>query len=156
MKKTALFLCALAGVLALLAFWQMTHRELAVTYLQVARPAAEDTAAMREAWQDALSKRQFVGYVYEAESGTNADFTVYTVTLRNNGLFPAEMVEIQLVSGADDVAAFQEPAYVTIGPGRESTVSVRLLTNEDAPSARDAVCTYYVLGSPQTLRWTIY
>ena len=150
MKRTALALTALAVCGLSLLIWQLLHEELAVTAQGITVTETVDTA-----WVEAVQNGAFSGMIYQADGGAATQTVTYTVRLRNPGLLPADMVEIQLVSAAGDIAAYQEPAAVSIPAGGDGTLSLRLLTGPGAVYRRDLVITYYLWGSLHTIHYTI-
>ena len=156
MKKAALFLAILAVLALLTVLWQTLHQELIVTGQGLNAVEAERLEKEYTSWIDAIENRQFVGFVYQEEpSADKAQFVTYTLRLRNDGLLPAEMVEMQLVTEAGDIAAYQEPAEVDIAPGGEGTLSLTLLTASKASLRRDIVVTYYLWGRLYSIRYTL-
>ncbi len=157
MKKTAILLTSLAVVAVMVLLWQALHEELVVTGQGVRTVPAEEQADQYNAWVAALKNRQFAGFEYAGSPDTaQVQFAAYTLRLRNPGLFVAETVEIQLVSEPQDIAAYQEPSFMNIAPGREGTLTLTLLTDAKTPLRRDLVITYYVLGRLKTMRYTLY
>ena len=67
----------------------------------------------------------------------------------------AEQLEMQLVTEAGDVAAYQTPEAVTLAPGKEEIVTLTLFTGAKPPLRRDLVITYYLWGRLYTMRYTL-
>ena len=156
MRKTAIALAA-AAVLALLTLlWQGLHQELIVTGKGLTASDAQAQVEEYGAWVNAIAAQQFAGFVYDQHPAQDgARFVDYTLRLKNPGLLPAEMVEMQLVTEAGDIAAYQDPAEVTIAPGGEATLSMTLLTGSRASLRRDVVITYYLWGRLYSIRYTL-
>lgn len=156
MKKTAIALSIIAVLLLMTVVWQGLHQELVVTGKGLSAAEAQTRAGEYEAWISAIRNRQFTGFVYDQQPEEGqAQFVTYTLRLRNGGLLPAEMVEMQLVTEAGDIAAYQEPLYVSIAPGAESTLDMTLLTTSRASLRRDVVITYYLWGRRYTVLYTL-
>ncbi len=156
MKKTSIVLSVLAVLALLLVLWQTLHRELIVTGKGLSAVEAEDRAAEYAAWLKDIEEHRFMGFLYQEEpSNGRAQIVTYTLRLRNPGLLPAEMVEMQLVTEAGDIAAYQSPETVAIAPGGEETMSLSLLTGSRSSLRRDIVITYYLWGRLYSIRYTL-
>ena len=156
MKKSALFLAVLAALALLTVLWQTLHQELIVTGQGLNSVEAERLEKEYTAWISAIENRQFVGFVYQEEpEADEAQFVTYTLRLRNGGLLPAEMVEMQLVTEAGDIAAYQDPEEMDIAPGAEGTLSLTLLTASRTSLRRDIIVTYYLWGRLYSIRYTL-
>ncbi len=156
MKKSALCLAVLAVLALLTVLWQTFHQELIVTGQGLNATEADRREKEYTAWISAIENRQFAGFVYQEQpTDEKAQFVTYTLRLRNGGMLPAEMVEMQLVTETGDIAAYQEPAEVDIAPGGEGTLSLTLLTASRASLRRDLVVTYYLWGRLCSIRYTL-
>ena len=156
MRKTAWVLTALAALGLLVILWQTFHQELIVTGKGLNAVDASSRPAERDALVSAIKNRQFVGFLYDGDPETeNGQFVTYTLRLRNGGLLPAEQLEMQLVTEAGDVAAYQTPEAVTLAPGKEEIVTLTLFTGAKPPLRRDLVITYYLCGRLYTMRYTL-
>ena len=156
MRKTSIVLAVLAALALLVVLWQTLHQELVVTGQGLKASEAETQPREYQAWIDAIDNKQFVGFVYQGQAGTEkAQFVTYTLRLANRGLLPAEMVEMQLVTETGDIAAYQEPSAVSILPGGEETLSLTLLTASRSSLRRDLVVTYYLWGRLYSIRYTL-
>ena len=97
------------------------------------------------------------GAVFTDTVPINADeyrFYVYTLRLKNNCLVPAQMVEIQLAPGSQDVLYYDEAAQVDIRPGESRDVWCVLLTKGEPSPVRELTVTYYLWGNAQTVKHT--
>lgn len=148
-KRIALAVAALAALGFAVLLWQWTHQDLLVT-AQGVTPGGDVDAG----WTEAIADGTFRGFIYDPAAEA-AQVVTYTLRLRNPGLLPAEMVEIQLVSSAGDIAAYQDPVRISIQPGAEDIVSLRLLTGGGSAYRRDLVITYYLWGELHTIRYTL-
>ena len=156
MKKVALLLVALALLSLCVVLWQAFHQELLVTGRGLEQVDAEAGLEELRAMRSAVSEGRFVGFVYQGPADAEGACLVrYTLRLRNTGLIPAEMVEMQLVSATGDIAARQEPSALSIAPGAEGQLSLTLLTASKAPLRRDLLVTYYLWGALHTVRYTL-
>ena len=156
MKKTSIILSILAALLLLVVIWQALNHELIVTGQGIGASEAEDRPQEYAAWVKDIENGQFTGFLYQAQPGEeHAQIVTYTLRLRNPGLLPAEMVEMQLVTEAGDIAAYQTPEQVNVAPGGEETMSLSLLTVSRSSLRRDIVITYYLWGKLYTIRYTL-
>ena len=156
MKKIALILAAVAILGLAVMLWQTAHQELVVTGQGLNQ--LEQSEQEKSVWIHALENGSFVGFVYDEQIPADSEstrVTAYTLRLRNTGLLPAEMVEMQLVSAAGDIASYQEPAAVSIEPGREATITLRLLSSGKSSLRRDLIVTYYLWGRLHSIRYTL-
>jgi len=156
-RRLAIFLMALALLTGGLAVYQAFNEELTVTGTGVSASDAAETPDTYDAWTRAIAHRQFLGLTYgqEARGVDESRFVTYTLRLKNNGLLPADAVEMQLMSDAGDVAAFQSPEKLSIGPGEEKTLSMTLLTRTGTGLRRDVLVTFYVWGRHHAMRYTM-
>lgn len=159
--KKAVLLIFLAG-LALwgLCLWQWTHSELTAAAVTVQSEPAEscqtqDLARIRRA----VLNRSLLGFVYHEEPLAEEEelfFVTFSVKLRNDGLLPAEMVELSLTPFARDVCAYPaSQKEVVIAPGEEKTVTLILLTARKEEGARDLFVTCYEWGHPVRRKLTV-
>ena len=156
MKKISIALTVLAALMLLLVLWQTFNSELIITGQGLSASEAEDRPREYEAWVKDIESGQFMGFLYQTDqTEERAQIVTYTLRLRNPGLLPAEMVEMQLVTESGDIAAYQAPERVTIAPGGEGTMSLSLLTVSRSSLRRDIVITYYLLGKLFTIRYTL-
>ena len=106
----------------------------------------------------ALAQQNAVqGTVFDAvipDEPENYQFVCYRVRLKNNGLLPAEMAEIQLYPSAGDALYYSSGEEITLNPGDEKEVWCVLLTRSDGMKTRSFRVTYYVWGNCMEVRGT--
>ena len=94
------------------------------------------------------------GHLMEMGPAENYSYYIYTLRLKNNGLVPAEMVEMQVSPIDADVLFYGDTQETVIPPGGEKDVWVVLLTEGTPHSVRDLYITYYLWGHPQEVKYT--
>ncbi len=156
MRRTAWILTALAALALMTVLWQTFHQELVVTGRGLNAVDASERQGEHDALVSAIVNRQFSGFVYDGDpEAEDTRFVTYTLRLRNPGLLPAETVEMQLVTEAEDIAAWQTPLNADIAPGGEEILTMTLLTGSRGTLRRDLVITYYLWGRLYTMRYTL-
>lgn len=116
-------------------------------------------------WQGALLRQSAQGTAFEKELNGSAQdyaFFVYSVSVANKGLLPARMVELQVAPGEGDVLSFTPAASlrqnvnlpVDIPAGGTRSVQCIVLTRVDGNAVRELYLTYYIWGTPHTIRLT--
>ncbi len=81
-------------------------------------------------------------------------FYVYSLRLKNNGLVPAEMVEMQISPIAQDVLFYGAEEEIIIMPGTSRDVWCVLLTEGSPTAVREIYITYYLWGHAQEVKFT--
>lgn len=165
MKKIALTLTALVLLLGGLMVYALVGTQLHVSVgpaqLQ-ALPASQQPQQFAR-WMDALQNDSVMGTVYEPKAAGNIEdyyFTVYDVTVRNRGLLPADMVEVQLAPLKGDVLSYSGQVSmgqdintpVSVAPGKSTTLQHIVLSRQNANHAREFIITYYIWGNPFTVK----
>lgn len=157
MKYLALFLILCVLVVGVVAGYELLNTRLAVTGQGLQITPATERADEFAALQSAMSRDSLEGTVFKTGELTDAagySFQIYTIRLKNNGLLPAEMVEVQLSQLSGDVLYYGESSEVVIAPGATRDVWVSILTTDGTKKARDFYITYYIWGHPQTMKFT--
>ncbi len=157
MKYLALFLILCVLVVGVVAGYELLNTRLAVTGQGLQTTPAAGRADEFAALQSAMSRDSLEGTVFQSGELTDAadySFQIYTIRLKNNGLLPAEMVEVQLSQLSGDVLYYGESSEVVIAPGATRDVWVSILTTDGTKKARDFYITYYIWGHPQTMKFT--
>lgn len=144
---------ALAGVMGYALFNTALVVEGKGMQVLSASQRMEDFEALRED----IERGTVEGALFDGTVPMNAadyNFYVYTLRLKNNCLVPAEMVEVQLSPGGQDVLCYDEKALVTIAPGESRDVWCVLLTRGTPSAVRELTVTYYLWGNAQTVKYT--
>ena len=158
MKYAALFLIVCVLVVGCVAGYELMNTQLQVTGQGLSVIAATDRAEEFQVLQTAMSRNSLEGTVFqsgELSAAENYTFKIYTLRLKNNGLLPAEMIEIQLSPDASDILYYEEGEEIDIAAGATRDVWVSLLTQDTTGStARDLYLTYYIWGHPISMKFT--
>lgn len=105
-------------------------------------------AAEKNALQGTLLRRA------EWQSSEHYTYHVYTIRLKNPGLLPAQMVELQVVPISQDILFYGETGEADLAPGEERNLSVVLLTEGQPHQVREIKITYYIWGHAQEVKFT--
>ena len=119
-------------------------------------PAQTSTVEFERLKLDA-QRRSLLGTLLKTgELGEAEDYSfyVYSLRLKNNGLVPAEMVEIQISPIAQDVLFYGDTEEIVIQPGTTRDVWCVLLTQGRPHAVRDIYITYYLWGHAQEVKFT--
>ena len=137
--------------------WALFHTDLQVTGKALQILPASERSAQFDALRAAVSRQSLLGTVLksgEIGPAENYSYYIYTLRMKNNGLVPAEMVEMQLAPIAADVLFYGDTQETVIPPGQEKDVWCVLLTEGTPHSVRDLYVTYYLWGHPQEVKFT--
>lgn len=136
--------------LGLLAFvWHGAYLVVVETSVNV-----YNAAQQRENYENvrlAVEDGSFAGTVLQDASyrmPETYDFVVYNVRLRNNGLLPAEWIQMQIVPDGADILAFGDERGYSLAARSTGTLSMTMLSFAGTTTARTATVTYYVFGKP--------
>ena len=157
MKTAAILLTVLVLLVGGCLGWALFHTNLQVTGKALQTLPAQDRAAQFDALRAAVSRQSLLGTVVKSgEMGPaeNYSYYIYTLRLKNAGLVPAEMVEMQISPIAADVLFYGDTQENVIQPGQEKDVWCVLLTEGTPHAVRDIYVTYYLWGHPQEVRFT--
>ena len=130
---------------------------LAVTAKGLQVLPARDRAAEFEALRLSARQKSLLGTLLKSGEWGGAEdysFYLYSLRLKNNGLVPAEMVEMQVAPIENDMLFYGDTQETVIPPGGEKDVWVVLLTEGTPHSIRDLYITYYLWGHPQEVKFT--
>ena len=158
---------ALAVVLlggTLLVYGVIGTRLEATVHEPVVLPAAEHIAEF-ERLQRAVRNRSLIGTTFTQEiqgDASSYNLVIYTVTLSNRGLLPAQMAELIVSPSDQDILCYTDGSaqgeILDIGVPAGGTSSIRcvLLTSAGArqTAVRDLYISYYIWGNPFTIRIT--
>ena len=157
MRTAAIILLALVLAVGGVLGWELFHTNLQVTGKALQTLPARDRAPQYDALRTAVARQSLLGTVLkktEMGPAENYSYYIYTLRLKNNGLVPAEMVEMQVAPIENDVLFYGDTAETVIPPGEEKDVWVVLLTEGTPHSVRDLYVTYYLWGHPQEVKYT--
>ncbi len=157
MKKVALILMALVVVAGGVLLYALFHSALQVTGKGMQELNAAERAVDFERHRLALQRQSLLGTVLKGgELGQPEDYTyyVYSLRLKNSGLVPAEMVELQISPAAGDILYYGETKEIDIAPGASRDVWCVLLTEGRPSPVREIRITYYLWGNPQEVKFT--
>ena len=118
---------------------------------------ASDLPGEFQALKNAVEQKSLLGTLLsKAPLGSAQEYTyyVYSLTLKNNGLVPAEMVEMQIAPLPQDVLFYGKNEEVIIQPGQTCDLQCVLLTRGDTHPVRDLHVTYYLWGHPHEVKYT--
>lgn len=165
MKRAALTALALMLAAGRLLIWGAVGTRLDITaHSPIALPA-EDHAAEFERLKKAAAKGSLIGTVYSSASLGGAEeyeLIIYTVTLRNRGLLPAAMAEVNVSPAGNDILCYTDGSAsgeipdVTVPAGASRDIRCVLLSRRAArqSAVRDLYVSYHIWGNPFTVRVT--
>jgi hypothetical protein len=164
-KKAAIVLIALVIVAGGILAYAAVNTQLKVILNNAHMTPAAQLKGEFDRWMNALNNNSVQGTAFvSAANGTAEEygFLVYSVTLKNNGLLPAEMAEVQVSPVQGDVLAYSSQASlgqnvnhpITVPPGEEEMLQLVLLTKSDSHAVRDIIITYYIWGHPFLVKVT--
>lgn len=157
MKTAAIVLMVLVIAVGGCFGWALFHTDLQVTGKALQILPASERSAQFDALRAAVSRQSLLGTVLksgEIGPAENYSYYIYTLRMKNNGLVPAEMVEMQLAPIAADVLFYGDTQETVIPPGQQKDVWCVLLTEGTPHSVRDLYVTYYLWGHPQEVKFT--
>ena len=157
MRTAAIILLALVLAVGGVLGWELFHTNLQVTGKALQTLPARDRAPQYDALRTVVARQSLLGTVLkktEMGPAENYSYYIYTLRLKNNGLVPAEMVEMQVAPIENDVLFYGDTSETVIPPGQEKDVWVVLLTEGTPHSVRDLYITYYLWGHPQEVKFT--
>ena len=157
MKKAAIGLMILLLLAAGLVGFGLFHTNLLVIGKSVQTVPASQMEGEFQVLRDKVHHQSLLGTMLKSgELGESKDYSyfMYTLRLKNAGLVPAEMVEIQIAPISSDVLFYGETGEITIAPGETKDVWCVLLTQGSPHPVRDIYVTYYLWGHPQEVKYT--
>ena len=157
MRTAAIILLTLVLAVGGVLGWELFHTDLQVTGKALQTLPARDRAPQYDALRAAVARQSLLGTMLkktEMGPAENYSYYIYTLRLKNNGLVPAEMVEMQVAPIENDVLFYGDTSETIIPPGGEKDVWVVLLTEGAPHSVRDLYVTYYLWGHPQEVKFT--
>lgn len=163
MKYAAIFFVILTLAAAGVACYAWMNTALVVTDCTVTPLSGEEKVREFSRCREMLDNRAVIGTPFTEYTVSDIDdYALYTVrvSLKNNGLLPAEMVELQVAPVEGDVLTYGQSAlasnttYDIVNPGEEREVWLVLLTDARAHTVRDLHITYYIWGHPFDVKYT--
>ena len=157
MKTAAIVLMALVLLVGGALGWGLFHTDLRVVAAGLQALPAQDRAGEFERVKEAANQRSLLGTILKDGGVGDAgdySFYVYSLRLKNAGLVPAEMVEMQISPAAQDVLFYGAAEETIIMPGETRDVWCVLLTEGTPPAVRDMYITYYLWGHAQEVKYT--
>ena len=157
MKTAAIALIVLVLIVSATLGYALFHTNLQVVAKGMQVIPAQDRPGDFEQLRQAAAQRSLLGTVLTAgELGEAQDYTyyVYSLRLKNSGLVPAEMVELQISPIAQDALFYGAAEEIVIPPGETRDVWCVLLTRGAPHPVRDMYITYYLWGHPQEVKFT--
>lgn len=157
MKTAAIVLSVLVLIAGAAIGYELfnTALELKGTYVQTfsASEREQEFQSLRNAAeQNAVQGTLLRGTKWQTSG--HYTYHVYTLRLKNSGLLPAEMVEMQVVPIAEDVLFYGETGKIDLAPGEERNLSVVLLSEGQPHEVREIKITYYIWGHAQEVKFT--
>ena len=157
MKAAAIGLIVLVLVAGGTLGYALFSTNLAVTAKGLQVLPARDRAAEFEALRLSARQKSLLGTLLKSGEWGGAEdysFYLYSLRLKNNGLVPAEMVEMQISPTPQDVLFYGAQEETVIPPGQTRDVWCVRLTEGQPTSVRDLYITYYLWVHPQKVRFT--
>ena len=152
MKKLNIFLTIVLLILLALAGWYLIGGTLNAEVYSITAPASEHPDAYASIQNVILSGSAPQQFAAELPSIENCTLVDTTITLANNGLFPAEWLDIRVEASDGDIAV-----YSLTGEGSDlaarsiGQVNLKLITTARPDAVRTIRIQYYVYGMPRTL-----
>ncbi len=165
MKRAALAALTLMLAAGALLIWGLVGTRLDMTAHSPLTLPAEDHAAEFERLKKAAAAGSLIGTVYSSDSlggAENYELIIYTVTLRNRGLLPAVMAEVNVSPADNDVLCYTDGSAsgeipdITVPAGGSRDIRCVLLSRRVArqSAVRNLYVSYYIWGNPFTVRVT--
>ena len=157
MKAAAIGLIAAVLIVGGVLGYALFNANLQVVAKGMQSLPAGERAAEFEALRVSARQGSLLGTLLKSgEMGPapNYSFYVYSLRLQNNGLVPAEMVEMQVSPAPQDVLFYGTEEEIVIPPGETRDVWCVLLTEGSPTPVRDLYITYYLWGHPQEVKFT--
>ncbi len=157
MKTTAIILLVLVLAAGGVLGYALFNTNLQVVAKGVQTLPARENAGQFEQLRLAAARQSLLGTLLNAgEIGQAEDYSfyIYSLRLKNNGLVPAEMVELQISPITQDVLFYGETEEIIIPPGETRDVWCVLLTRGAPHTVRDIYITYYLWGHAQEVKYT--
>ena len=156
MKTAAIILLVLVLAIGGCLYYGVNHTRLLLTGKSLQVLPAGERPAQFETLKESLEQNTLLGTpLKKGPLGDKENYTyyVYTLRLKNPGLVPAEMVEIQIAPTDPDVLFYSDTQETVIRPGQTRDIWCTLLTEGAPPAARDIYITYYLWGHPMEMRY---
>ena len=157
MKTVAIVLIVLVLAVGGCMGYALFHTNLQVIGKSLQIIPAGERQAEFDALRLNVENQSLLGTVVRADALENAadySYYVYTLRLKNAGLVPAEMVEMQIAPISSDVLFYGETQEIDIPVGGTRDVWCVLVTKGTPHAVRDMYITYYLWGHPHEIKFT--
>ena len=157
MKTAAIVLMVLALLVGVCLCYGLYHTQLQVAGKGLEVLPALERLSQFDALKTAVQEQSLQGTVIRNAplgSAENYTYYIYSLRLKNLGLVPAEMVEMQIGPTDNDILFYGDSQEIVIPPGQSKDVWCVLLTDGTPNALRDIYVTYYLWGHPQEMRYT--
>ncbi|HHU03310.1 MAG: hypothetical protein ACOX54_09505 [Christensenellales bacterium] len=166
MKKIAITLSIIALLLLGVIIYGVVHTRLDIKLVAPTSTPAKELANEFERWTNAHAIGAVQGVVYdETPIGSIEDyyFNVYGAEIKNNGLIPARMCEMQISPHKGDVLSYSskvslgkdDNTEISIKPGESATLQLIMLTKSQENEVREITVSYYIWGKPFFIKDTV-
>lgn len=157
MKTAAIVLMVLVLLTGAVIGYELFHTGLEIVGTNVQTFSAAEREQEFQALRQAAEQNAVQGTLLKStewQSSGQYSYHVYTLRLKNPGLLPTEMVEIQVVPIPEDVLFYGEKGEIDLAPGEERNFSVVLLSEGQPHAVREIKITYYIWGHAQEVKFT--
>lgn len=157
MKTAAIVLIVLVLLVGGALCWGLFHTDLEIIGKGLETLNGAERQEDFERLRTAVDRQSLTGTVFKSDAlgaPSEYSFYMYTLRLKNSGLVPAEMVEVQISPFSGDVLFYGEEGEIDLSPGQVRDVWCVLLTKGAPSPIRDIYVTYYLWGHPQEVKFT--
>lgn len=157
MKKLAITLIVLVLALGGLIGYGLFNTSLSVIGQGFQKTPASQRSADFETLRQNVEKKSLLGTMLKNETLGDASrysYYIYTLRIKNPGLVPAEMVELQIAPIEQDVLFYTDTVENVIPPGETRDIWCVLLTEGEPYAVRDIYITYYLWGHEHEVKFT--
>lgn len=157
MKKAAIIFLILTLIFAGVLGYALFHTTLEVVGKGLQSFNAGERAAEFSVLRQAVSQNSLHGTMTRSTAlGDEKDYVyrIYTLRIKNPGLIPAQMVEMQIAPIAQDVLFYGSEEEIDIAPGETRDVWCVLLTEGNTHDVREITVTYYLWGHAHEVKFT--
>lgn len=166
MKKIAITLSIIALLLFGVIIYGVVHTRLDIKLIASTSTPAKELANEFERWTNAHAIGAVQGVVYdETPIGSIEDyyFNVYGAEIKNNGLIPARMCEMQISPHKGDVLSYSskvslgndDNTEISLKPGESATLQLIILTKSQENEVREITVSCYIWGKPFFIKDTV-
>ncbi|NLJ65223.1 MAG: hypothetical protein GX337_07525 [Christensenellaceae bacterium] len=166
MKKIAITLSIIAMLLLGVIIYGVVNTRLDIVLTAPISTPAKELENEFERWANAHAIDAVQGVVYDENPIGSIDdyyFNVYGAEIKNNGLIPARMCEMQISPHKGDVLSYSskvslgndDNTEISIKPGESATLQLIMLTKSQGNEAREITVSYYIWGKPFFIKDTV-